>query len=145
MLLLFKTKWAFGTWRSKAQAGDSDFMAGGGNGAAIEGETAIEGGFLPDMSEDDRKRFTPSELMLYKHALEYKWTDEELKKVIAMLRNQEFDSKEVDPDLHKRMKRAVQDGRIPPGDSSTTDWRLVDNGRQIRPGKRHLILSELRL
>ena len=37
--------------------------------------------------------------MLYKHALEYKWTAEELKKVIAMLHNLEFDSKEVDPDL----------------------------------------------
>ena len=51
------------------------------------------------MSEEDRKRFTPSELMLYKHALEYKWTAEELKKVIAMLHNLEFDSKEVDPDF----------------------------------------------
>ncbi len=25
--------WAFGTWRLKALAGDSDFMVGGGNGA----------------------------------------------------------------------------------------------------------------
>ena len=75
-------------------------------------EIAIKGGFLPDMSEDERERFTPLELMLYKHALEYKWTAEELKKVIAMLRNPEFDSKEVDPDLHKRMNKAVQDGRI---------------------------------
>ena len=29
-----------------------------------------------------------------------------------MLRNPEFDSKEVDPDLHKRMQKAVEDGRI---------------------------------
>ncbi len=79
---------------------------------AMSHETAIEGGFQPDMSEDDRQRFTPLELMLYKHALEYKWTAEGLKKVIAMLRNPEFDSKEVDPDLHKRMNKAVQDGRI---------------------------------
>ncbi len=34
-------------------------------------EIAIEGGFLQDMSEDERKRFTPTKLMLYKHALEY--------------------------------------------------------------------------
>ena len=79
---------------------------------AMSHETALESGFLPDMSEEDRKRFTPSELMLYKHALEYKWTAEELRKVIAMLRNPEFDSKEVDPDLYKRMNKAVQDGRI---------------------------------
>lgn len=31
-----------------------------------------------------------------------RWTKEELKKVIAMLQNPEFDSKDIDPDLHKR-------------------------------------------
>ena len=31
---------------------------------------ALEGRYLPDMSEEERKRFTPSELVLYKHALE---------------------------------------------------------------------------
>jgi hypothetical protein len=41
-----------------------------------------------------------------------RWTQEELKKVIAMLQNPEFDSKDIDPDLHKRMDRAVKDGRI---------------------------------
>ena len=64
------------------------------------------------MSEEEQKRFTPSELLLYKHALEYKWTVEQLKKVIALLNNPEFDSREVDPDLHKRMQQAVEDGRI---------------------------------
>jgi hypothetical protein len=34
--------------------------------------------------------------MLYKHAPEYKWTAEELKKVIAILHNLDFDSKEVE-------------------------------------------------
>ena len=29
-----------------------------------------------------------------------------------MLRNPEFDAKDVDPDLHKRMNKAVEDGRI---------------------------------
>jgi hypothetical protein len=73
---------------------------------------AIEADFLPNMSEEEQKRLTPSELILYKHALEYKWTVEQLKKVIAMLRLPEFDSKEIDPDLHKRMEKAVLDGRI---------------------------------
>ncbi len=36
----------------------------------------------------------------------------QLKNVIAMLRNPEFDSKEVDPDLHERLEKAVKDGRI---------------------------------
>ena len=41
-----------------------------------------------------------------------RWTQEELKKVIVMLHNSEFDSNDIDPDLHKRMDKAVQDGRI---------------------------------
>jgi hypothetical protein len=73
---------------------------------------ALEGRYLPDMSEEERKRFTPSELILYKHALEYKWTVEQLKKVIAMVRDPAFDSEEIDPDLHRRMEKAVEDGRI---------------------------------
>ncbi len=41
---------------------------------------AIEAQFLPDMTEEEQKRFTPSELLVYTHALEYKWTAEQLKK-----------------------------------------------------------------
>ena len=33
---------------------------------------ALEGGFLPAMDEEEQKRFTPTELILYKHALEYR-------------------------------------------------------------------------
>jgi hypothetical protein len=40
------------------------------------------------------------------------WTTDELKKVIAMLHPPDFDAKDVDPDLHRRMDTAVQDGRI---------------------------------
>ncbi len=32
---------------------------------------ALEGGFLPVMDEEEQKQFTPSELLLYQHALEY--------------------------------------------------------------------------
>ena len=73
---------------------------------------AIEADFLPNMSDEEQKRFTSSELILYKHALEYKWTVEQRKKVIAMLRLPEFDFKEIDTDLRKRMEKAVLDGRI---------------------------------
>ena len=34
---------------------------------------AIEGRFLPDMDDEQRKRFTPTELIIYKHALEYRY------------------------------------------------------------------------
>jgi hypothetical protein len=50
--------------------------------------------------------------MKHKHVLEYKWTVEQLKQVIAMLRQSEFDSKDIDPHLHKRMEKAVLDGSI---------------------------------
>ncbi len=34
---------------------------------------ALEGGFIPNMDEEEQKRFTPSELLLYRHALEYRY------------------------------------------------------------------------
>jgi hypothetical protein len=34
-----------------------------------------------------------------------RWKDGELKKTIEMLRRPEFDSKELDPDLHKECKK----------------------------------------
>ena len=36
-----------------------------------------------------------------------RWTQEQLKKVIAMLQDPAFNSKEIDPDLHKRMDKAA--------------------------------------
>ncbi len=42
----------------------------------------------------------------------FRWTAEELKKVIDMLHRPEFDSSQVDPDLHKRMNKAIEDGSI---------------------------------
>ena len=34
---------------------------------------ALEGGFLQEMDEEELKRFTPTELILYKHAKEYRF------------------------------------------------------------------------
>ena len=42
-----------------------------GDRAMLHSE-ALEGGFIPKMDEEEQKRFTPSELLLYKHALEYR-------------------------------------------------------------------------
>ncbi len=55
---------------------------------------------------------------MYIHVIEINYfvlsrrMQEELKKVIAMLHDLAFDSKEIDPDLHTRMDKAVHDGRI---------------------------------
>ncbi len=39
---------------------------------AMTHAVAIEGRFLLDISKDEQKRLKPSELILYKHALNYK-------------------------------------------------------------------------
>jgi hypothetical protein len=41
-------------------------------GSKMSHTEALEGGFLPQMDEEEQKRFTPSELLLYKHAVEYR-------------------------------------------------------------------------
>jgi hypothetical protein len=43
-----------------------------GDRAMLHSE-ALEGGFIPKMDEEEQKRCTPSELLLYKHALEYRY------------------------------------------------------------------------
>jgi hypothetical protein len=42
------------------------------NGSKMSHTAALDGGFLPKMDEEQQKRFTPSELLLYKHAVEYR-------------------------------------------------------------------------
>ena len=34
---------------------------------------ALHGGFLLDLDDDEKERFTPSKLLLYKHAVEYRY------------------------------------------------------------------------
>jgi hypothetical protein len=42
------------------------------NGSKMSHTAALDGGFLPKMDEEQQKRFTPSELLLYKHTVEYR-------------------------------------------------------------------------
>jgi hypothetical protein len=42
-------------------------------GSKMSHAATLEGGFLPNMDEEQQKRFTPSELLLYKHAMEYRY------------------------------------------------------------------------
>ena len=44
---------------------------------------ALEGGFLPAMDEEEQKRFTPTELILYKHALEYRYRRTNMKYILV--------------------------------------------------------------
>ena len=40
---------------------------------AMKHKDALEGGFIQSMTKEEQKRFTPSKLVLYKHALEYRY------------------------------------------------------------------------
>jgi hypothetical protein len=40
---------------------------------AMTHKDVLEGSFIPSMTEEEQKRFTPSKLLLYKHALEYRY------------------------------------------------------------------------
>ncbi len=42
------------------------------NGSKMSHTAALDGGFLPKMDEEQQKRFTPFELLLYKHTVEYR-------------------------------------------------------------------------
>jgi hypothetical protein len=42
-------------------------------GQAMTHNEKLEGCFIPSMTKEEQKRFTPSELLLYKHALEYRY------------------------------------------------------------------------
>jgi hypothetical protein len=42
------------------------------NGSKMSHTETLDGGFLPKVDEEKQKRFTPSELILYKHAVEYR-------------------------------------------------------------------------
>ena len=103
---------------------------------------AIEAGFFPAVDEDQANMFTPSELRLYRHAQDHRlardipgypklfcdipgytgirydiplylrWTVDELKDMIALLKRADFDPTDIDTDLHKRVADAIQDGFI---------------------------------
>ena len=42
------------------------------NASSMTPAEAFQGGFLRDLDKDEKKRFTPLELLLYKHAVEYR-------------------------------------------------------------------------
>jgi hypothetical protein len=45
----------------------------GTTGSKMSHAAALERGFPPKMDEEQQKRFTPSELLLYKHTVEYRY------------------------------------------------------------------------
>ena len=43
------------------------------SGKTMSHAAAMEGGFLPKMTEEELKQFTPTELLLWRHAKEYRY------------------------------------------------------------------------
>jgi hypothetical protein len=75
-------------------------------------EDAIAAGFLPKLDLDAASLFSASELKLYKHATECKWTAEELRKTIELIKSPDFKPEEIDTDMHQRMAKALRDGYL---------------------------------
>lgn len=75
-------------------------------------EDAISAGFLPKLDLDAASLFSPSELKLYKHATESKWTVEELRKTVELIKSSDFHPEEIDTDMHQRMSKALRDGYL---------------------------------
>jgi hypothetical protein len=71
-------------------------------------------------------------LYQFKPVTYHRWTAAELKKVITMLQHPDFDSKDIDPDLHKRMAKAVDDGRIQQFRTSTARTRVRVSRRVVQ-------------
>ena len=68
---------------------------------------AREKGVIPEVDEETLRAFSPSEMKLYRHATDYKWTVDELVKTIQLIKSADFKVEDVNVDLHKRVSAAI--------------------------------------
>ena len=65
---------------------------------------AREKGVIPElMKKPCEGAFSPSEMKLYRHATDHKWTVDELVKTIQLIKSADFKVEDVNVDLHKRV------------------------------------------
>ena len=57
------------------------------------------------------KLFSPSEMKLYKHATDHKWTVNELVKTIQLIKSADFKVEDVNVDIHRRIAAAIAQGK----------------------------------
>jgi hypothetical protein len=62
---------------------------------------AREKGVIPEADEETLRAFSPSEMKLYRHATDNKWTVDELVKTIQLINSTDFIVEDVNVDLHK--------------------------------------------
>ncbi len=72
---------------------------------------ARENGVIPEADAETLRAFSPSEMKLYKHATDHKWTVDELVKTIQLIKSADFKVEDVNVDLHKRVAAAIAQGK----------------------------------
>ncbi len=73
---------------------------------------AREKGVIPEADEETLQAFSPSEMKLYRHAKDHKWTVDELVKTIQLIKSADFKVEDVNVDLHKRVSAAISLGKF---------------------------------
>ena len=135
----------------------SNFGTSGGQGQVetVPVTVARECGVIPEASHEALQAFSFSEMKLYKHAIAYKWTAEELIATIKLIKSTDFKVEDVNVDLHKRVAAAIAQGHFTShnmresdldGDQDLTFWlRSLKNadGYSIRTEHR-AIAAKLR-
>ena len=69
-------------------------------------------GCIPAASDETLQAFSYSEMKLYKHAIAYKWTVDELISTIKLIKSTDFKVEDVNIDLHKRVAAAIAKGHF---------------------------------
>ncbi len=67
---------------------------------------------IPEADKDTLRAFSPSEMKLYRHATDHKWTVEELVSTIKLIKSADFKADDVNVDLHKRVAAAISQGKF---------------------------------
>jgi hypothetical protein len=71
-----------------------------------------EEGVILVADEDTLQVFSLSEMKLYRHATNHKWTVEELVSTIKLIKSADFKVEDVNADLHKRVAAAISQGKF---------------------------------
>ena len=79
---------------------------------AVPVTVARERGVIPEASNETLDAFSFSEMKLYKHAITYKWTAEELTATIKLIKSTDFKVEDINVDLHKRVAAAIAQGHF---------------------------------
>ncbi len=82
------------------------------NAKSMTAEAAREKGVIPEADEETLRAFSPSEMKLYRHATDHKWTVDELISTIKLIKSADFNVDDVNIDIHKRVAAAIAQGKF---------------------------------